>query len=483
MSELRDDGRAETRVTGPSRLVPLIVASAFFMDNFDAAAVATALPAIADAFDVSAVQAANGLTVYYVTLAAFIPISGWVADRFTVKVVLPAAIGLFTLAAVACALSTSIEAFIAARAVQGLAGSMMVPVGRLAVLRSVDRSEFVRTMSWVTVPALVSVAVGPPVAGFLATYVSWRWVFLVHVPVGILGVVLMLMRFPAGEVAKRVPFDTFGFVTTGGAVGLLMLTLEGVGRPDRPAAVTLGLLAAGLLLSLVAIRHATRQETPLLDVRLMRIQTFSRSVTAGNLFVTAGAAVPFLMPLLLQLGFGMSAFASGLLTFLAGVGALAMKAAAPVVIRRFGFRAVLAGNGLIAASTVGLMGLCTEATPALVIALLLLTFGFSRSLQFVALNTVAYANVPKERTSAATSFAGMTRQLANGAGVAGSAALVTLLAGGAEPSAAALATALMATGGLVVVSSVLFLGLDARAGEEMSGHRRPAQRQAGGGPA
>ncbi|MEJ1158990.1 MFS transporter [Prosthecomicrobium sp. N25] len=454
--------------------VPLIVACAFFMENFDATVITTALPSIGQTFGVSAVEAGTGMTAYFVALAAFIPVSGWAADRFGVKTVFRLSMALFTLASVACGLCQSLEQFIAARIVQGAGGAMLVPVGRLAVLRAVEKAEFVRAMSWVTTPALVGSVIGPPVGGFLTTYVSWRWVFLLQVPVGLLGIILVTRYFAPDRGRDRRPLDWVGFLSIGPGIALLVAALEIAARGETGAALPLALLGAGAAVLTVAVLHASRHPAPLIDPSLLRIDTFARSVGSGNLFIVAAAAVPFLMPLMLQVGFGFSAFASGLMTFTGAAGALAMKAASPAILRRYGFRTVLVGNGLLVAVATILCALFTQATPAAAIAAVLLAFGFARSLQFVALNTIAYANVPPERMSAATTFAGMTRQVGNAAGVAGSALILQALVGpgSATVTASDLSAALFAVGGVAGCSALLFLRLDPAAGADVSGHGR-----------
>ena len=329
-------------------VVPLVVSCAFFMENFDATVVTTALPEIAASFDVTAVAASSGVTAYLVSLAVFIPVSGWIADRFGAVHVFRVAMGVYALASILCAASQSLEQFVAARALQGLGGALMVPVGRLIVLRSVERRDFVKAMSYVTTPALVGGVVGAPIGGFFTTYASWRWIFAIGVAVALLGILTATMFFRRDAPQPRRPLDWRGFALNGIAVATFVYGFALLARDTSHFVTPLLFIAAGLVLGALCVRHSRRTTHPLIDLGLMRIATFASAATAGTLFNAAAAAVVFLLPVLFQVGFGMTAWESGLLTFTLAIGAFAMKAAAPRILRRWGFRSVLVGNGLVA---------------------------------------------------------------------------------------------------------------------------------------
>jgi EmrB/QacA subfamily drug resistance transporter len=452
-------------------LIPLIVSCAFFMENFDGTVITTALPAIASSFGEDAVTTSRGITAYLISLAMFIPISGWTADRFGIRTVFRLAIAVFTLASLLCGVCTSLPEFIVARSLQGMGGAMLVPVGRLAVLRSTKKSEFVQAMSFVTTPALLGGVLGPALGGFLTTYVSWRSIFLVNVPIGLLGIVLVSIFFEDHREQRPQPFDWRGFCLVGVSVATIMVALELMTQGAESRLFSASILGLGVVFALLAQAHVRRHAHPVIDLSLLKIMTFAKSVGAGSLFNIAAAGVTFLLPILMQVGFGMTAFKSGMLTLTWALGALVMKATAPRILRRFGFRAVLAANGIITAAAGIACSLFVDGTPALIIAVVLLIFGVSRSLQFTALNAIAYANVPNERMSSATSFASMCRQLCNAGGVAGAAIIlqISVATRAAELGVPDIRIALVTISAAALVSGLLFLGLDRAAGGEVSG--------------
>jgi len=398
-------------------LIPLIVATALFMENMDATVLATSLPAIARDFNASPINLKLALTTYLLALAVFIPASGWMADRFGAKNVFRAAMVVFGLGSIACALSTGLTSLIAARIVQGAGGAMMTPVGRLIVLRTIPKAEIIGAIAWLSVPALVGPVIGPPLGGFITTYFNWRWIFWINIPVAIAGVLLITRFIP--DVRERISgeFDLRGFFLIGPGLSLFLtgVTLQGVGiaTPETVAVVTL----SGAALLAAYVWHAMRADHPIIDLRLLAIPTFRAGVVGGFLFRTGLGAGPFLLPLLFQVGFGMSPFQSGLLTFATGIGAIFMKTQVAAILRRYGFRRVLIANAVVASLFAALPALFTEATPALLITTLFLAGGLSRSLQFTSLNTLAYADVPPERLSGATSFAAVCQNLSGAVGV------------------------------------------------------------------
>src|SRR5258708_3107665 len=327
-----------------SAVIALTVACALFMENLDGTVIATALPQIADSFAVSPVHLSLAITSYLLSVAIFIPASGWVADRFGARTIFRAAIAIFMLGSILCGLSSSIAELTGARILQGVGGAMMVPIGRLVLLRNVTKSDMVRAMSYLTVPAMLGPVLGPPVGGFIVTYASWRWIFFLNVPIGILGLVLVSILIENYKEPETPPFDLVGFVLSAVALVGTMSGFEAIGRGGVPLAFALVLVAVGLLAVVLYLRHASRHANPILDLLLFRVPSFAIAVGGGSLFRIGIGALPFLLPLLLQLGFGMSAFASGMLTFASAVGALAMKITARPILRPWAFRNVRIAN-------------------------------------------------------------------------------------------------------------------------------------------
>ncbi|MDE1930199.1 MAG: MFS transporter [Alphaproteobacteria bacterium] len=453
-------------------VVALIVACGLFMENLDGTVITTALPTMAASFGDTPARLSLGVTVYMISLAIFIPISGWVADRFGARTVFRAAIAVFTFGSVLCGLTHNLLELAGARIVQGIGGAMMVPVGRLILLRSVSKSELVRAMAYLTVPALLGPVLGPPVGGFITTYANWRWIFFLNVPIGILGMVLVTLLIDNTKEASVPDLDWFGFLSSGGALAGLVYGLDLIGRPLVPADVIVGILAAAILLGAITVWHALRHPHPLIDLALLRVPSYCISILGGSLFRIGSGTLPFLLPIMLQVGFGVTAFTSGLLTCAAAMGSFTMKMAARPILRRFGFRRVLIGNGIISALSITLCATFWPTTPHVVILAALLVSGFFRSLQYTSLNTVAYAEIGHSRMSAATSAASMMQQLSNGLGVAFGALLLQIARHwSGELTVADFHAAFGCAGLVALVAVVIFLRLDPAAGAEISGHR------------
>jgi EmrB/QacA subfamily drug resistance transporter len=416
------------------------------------------------------------LTSYLLAIAIFLPVSGWLADRFGARTIFRLAIAVFTGGSVLCGLSQSLEMLVFARILQGIGGSMMVPVGRLIILRTVRKDELVGSLAWLTVPALVGPVLGPPLGGFLTTFASWPWIFWINIPVGILGFVLATLFIPDVRGERTQGFDTLGLVLIGFGLALFMSGSTVLGLGVLPAPIVVGLLAGGAACLVGFGYHARRLANPIVDLSLVRLPTFRHSLVGGLLFRIGMGATPFLLPLLLQIGFGMTAFESGLVTFASAVGAIAMKFAAPPILRRFGFRKVLVWNTFVAAFFVTLPALFVPATPTLAMTSLLLIGGFFRSLQFTAINSLTYADVSPERMSRATTLASVAQQLSLSVGISvGAIALeLAVRAGGGELTYHAFWPAFAIIGIVTLLSLVPFTRLDEDAGDEMSGRRKGA---------
>lgn len=463
-------------------LVPLIVASALFMQNLDSTVVATALPAIAQDFGANPIHLKLALTTYLLTIAVFLPASGWMADRFGARLVFRAAIAIFMVGSALCGLSRSTEMLVFARIVQGIGGSMMVPVGRLVVLRTVAKSELVAALSWLTIPALVGPILGPPVGGFLTTYASWPWIFWINIPVGVLGIVLATFYVPNLRGASKVRFDTSGFLMTGLGLAAFMTGSTTLGLNLLPLAADAVFIVGGAALLIGYWWHARRSDHAILDLSLMRIPTFWHSVIGGSVFRLGIGATPFLLPLLLQLGFGMTAFQSGLITFATAAGAIVMKFTAPQIIRRYGFRTVLVVNTIASAAFTALPALFVPTTPVMLMVTLLLIGGFFRSLQFTAINALSFADVDQRQMSQATTLTSVAQQIAVSLGITvGAIALQisTTVQGGAI-TADVFWPSFVTVGVTTLLSMISFWLLAPDAGAEMSGHSaRPGAKAAG----
>jgi EmrB/QacA subfamily drug resistance transporter len=464
----------QARLSSRPLLIALIVACAMFMEQLDGTVIATALPAIAVSLDTSAVHLDLAMTSYMLSLAVFIPVSGWLADRFGARPIFGSAIALFTIGSALCGISQSLPELTAARILQGVGGAMMVPIGRLVLLRSVAKSEMVQAMAWLMVPSLLGPVLGPPLGGFITTYASWRWIFFLNLPIGLLGIVLVSIFIPNTREEQVHPLDVTGFVLSGSSLAGLVYGLDLIGRgPADPAGWAL--ILGGVVLGVVAVRQALARAHPLLDLTLFRIETFRVSAFGGGIFRIGIGATPFLLPLMLQIGFGMSAFAAGMLTFVSAAGAMAMKALAGPILRRFGFRSVLVVNTVLGAASIAACGFFQATTSVAVILVVLLLGGFVRSLQFTALNVIAYADLPPSRMSAATSLYSAAQQVTLSAGVAIGALLLHLAMalhpGEADPLPIDFQIAFFAVGAAALLAVISFRSLDPAAAAEVSGHQ------------
>lgn len=464
---------AEAEEERPRRIVPLVLAVALFMEQMDSTVISTSLPAIAHGIGTTPVALKLALTSYLLSLAIFIPISGWMADRFGAKTVFRTAIAVFMVGSLACAASGSLAAFVISRFLQGIGGAMMTPVGRLVLVRSTPKNDLVAAMSWLSVPALIGPVVGPPVGGFIATYFSWHWIFLINIPIGIAGIFLSGIVLPnmPGSAAERLDFT--GFLLSAVAASGLVFGLSVVSLPTLPPVVGILVLLTGLASGYLYLVHARRTAKPILDLRLFGNPVFRAAILGGSLFRLGVGAIPFLLPLLLQIGFGLSPFHSGLLTFSSAFGALGMKFLATRALRAGGFRRILSFGALVGSLFLAANGLFTISTPHWVIIAVLVTGGFLRSLVFTSINTLVFADLDKQQASQGTAIAAVAQQISIALGVAVAGVFLQAISHlTATPvGAGTISIAFFCVAALTLFALIPFFNLSPDAGSTVSGHR------------
>ncbi|HHU4112872.1 TPA: MFS transporter [Klebsiella pneumoniae] len=395
----------------------LLVAGAFFMEFLDGTVIATALPDMARDFGVTAVELNIGISAYLITLAVLIPASGWIADRFGARAIFTLVLAIFTLASVFCGLSTEVHIFVAMRILQGVGGALMVPVGRLAVLRTTPKHQLIKAIATLTWPALVAPIIGPPLGGFITRYASWHWIFFINVPLGLAAIILSLRIIPDIRETERRSFDLSGFITTSIAMVSLVTAMERLGDRQPQIWPTLALAALGFGCLLYSIRHFRRAAAPMVRLDALQVPTFRVTMYGGSLFRASISAVPFLLPLLFQVGFGMDPFHSGLLVLAVFVGNLTIKPATTPLIRWLGFRRLLLINGALNVCSLLACALLTPQTPVWAIMLILYLGGVFRSIQFTGVSTLAFADVPAAQMSDANTLFSTASQLAVGLGI------------------------------------------------------------------
>jgi EmrB/QacA subfamily drug resistance transporter len=453
------------------RTIALIIACAMFMENLDATVLATALPTMARDLGVRAPEMSIALTSYLLSLAMFIPASGAAADRFGAKTVFRCAIGVFMAGSLLCGLAPSLVTMAGARFVQGIGGAMMMPVGRLVLLRSVAKRDMVSAMSWLIMPALIGPIVGPPVGGLIISYLDWRWIFWLNLPIGLLGIVLAGRYIGNIREAAVHRFDTVGFVLSALALGCLLFGFELASRSGAGYIAPL-LVVAGVLAGALYLRHARGVAHPVLDISLLWIPTFRISLIAGSLARITQGAQPFLLPLMMQLAFGLSPAQSGTMTLATAIGSLGMKGAAPRLLRRFGFRSSLMVMGLLGTAAYAICGLFRPAWPLPAVFGVMAISGFLMSFQFTAYNTIAYDEIGKERMSAATSFYSTFQQLMLSLGICtGATVLHVSMAWRADPrpAFADFSAAFWTVTTISLLAVFVNARLDPRAGAEIRG--------------
>jgi EmrB/QacA subfamily drug resistance transporter len=455
------------------RTIALIVGAAMFMEQMDSTVLATALPSMARELGVSAPSLSIALTSYLISLAVFIPVSGRIADRFGARTVFRSAIVIFLLGSISCANAPNVAFLVIARFFEGVGGALMMPVGRLVLMRNVEKRDLIQATSWVLIPAVVGPILGPPLGGFIVTYLhSWRWIFYINVPIGLLGIVLvsLFISNTRGEVPEKT--DYLGIVLSSLSLALLLFGLE-LTSHEGELSLALMLLAIGGLLGIFYVRHARHTKDPILDVSLMKIPTFGTSVIAGAITRLTQGAHPYLLPLMMQLGFGLSALQSGLMTLATALGSIIAKPVAPMMLRRFGFRDTLAVNGFFASAGYAICGLFRPGWPLPVMFLIMAISGFFMSIQFTGYNTIAYDEIEQDRMASATSFYTTFQQLMLSMGIcAGAAALqgAMVLRGHHAPQFADFTAAFWTVAAVSLTATIWNRRFAHDAGTEISGH-------------
>ena len=460
----------------PNRILPLVFASALFMENMDSTVIATSLPAIAADLRTNPVALKLAFTTYLLSLTVFLPISSWLADKFGAQTIFRLAVAIFTLASISCGFADSLEYLVVARAVQGFGGALMVPVGRIVMLRTVPKNEYVNAMAWLTVPALIGPLLGPPIGGFITTYFHWRWIFWMNLPFGILGMALATWLMPNMKDENVPPLDVKGFVLSGLGLSLAVFGMTELGQGIFPPLVIFVMIAVGAILIWIYVRHARSIPNPILDISMLRVQTLRVSILGGMFYRVAAGAVPFLLPLMLQLGFGFTPFQSGSITCASALGAVMMKFLAAQSLKRWGYRQLLVFNGVLSSVMMAASGLFKPDTPFIIMIMVLLLGGLLRSLQFTSLNSIAYADVTTQEVGRANGLYTVAQQLSLALGVA--VAALTLEAAQYSRGAEILGRTDFAVAFFVVafvglISTIFFARLPRDAGTNLSGHVVP----------
>jgi EmrB/QacA subfamily drug resistance transporter len=458
------------------RLLPWLVAVAFFMESLDTTILNTAVPAIAAALKVAPLSMKSVLASYTLSLAVFIPISGWMADRFGTRRVFASAIGVFTLGSLLCGISSDIHILVACRILQGFGGAMMVPVGRLTLVRTFAKSELVRAMSFVSIPALIGPMLGPIAGGLIVGYFHWRVIFFVNVPIGLIGLFMVYLHLPDYREEHTHPLDVTGLILFGSGIGLLSYVLEVFGEHTLSGREILGLLALSTLLLAAYGFRAARTKYPLLRLPLFRIRTFRVSVN-GSFFTRLGiGGIPFLFPLLYQVGLGFSPIQSGMMMMPQAIAAMSLKMTMPFILARIGYRGVLISNTVIIGLLIVLFATIGVGTPVWLIVLQAFCYGFFTSLQYTSMNTLVYADITDEATSSASTIASTMQQMSISFGVA-TASLATAFFipdrfhSSAPEMIHGIHKAFLVLGGLTVLSSVIFSELKSGDGDTVSQHK------------
>ena len=460
------------------RLLPWLVAVGFFMESLDTTILNTAVPAIAQALNIPVLSMKAVLASYTLSLAVFIPISGWMANRFGTRRVFTAAIGVFTLGSFLCGLAQNIHWLVAFRILQGAGGAMMLPVGRITMVRTFAKSELINAMSFVAIPGLVGPMLGPVIGGAIIGYFHWSVIFFVNIPIGLCGLFMVYRHLPNYREKRNYALDIIGLVLFGSGIALLSYVLEVFGETTLSGREILGLLAISAALLAAYGLHTQRTAHPLLRLKLLAVRTF-RVAVSGNLFTRLGiGGIPFLLPLLYQVGLGFSAIQSGLLIMPQAFAAMSLKLTMPHILRRFGYRTVLISNTIMLGVMILLFATIGSATPVWLIVLMAFTYGFFTSLQYTSMNTLAYADINEHEAAGASTIASTVQQLAVSFGVATASLAAALFVPDrlrATPPQLlhGIHLALLGLAALTIVSTVVFVRLKAEDGSAVSRHKVP----------
>ena len=458
-----------------SSLVPAIIGGALMMQTLSATVIANALPTMARSLHEDPVHLNTAITAYLLASAIVLPISGWAADRFGARKVFLFAIVAYALSNAACGFANTLPQMLLARMAEGASGAMLGPVGRLVLLRSTSKANLIRAMSVLTMPALIGPVIGPPIGGAIITYFSWRWIFFLNLPIALIGVALVLRFIPNVREEGRRPLDWPGLGLTGLGMAGVVYGFENLGRNAFPAWEVAAMMGGGAVCLLLFWLHSRRTPHPILDLDLLKIRTFSASVIGGAFMRMGMGATPFLLAMLLQVAFGLTALQAGLMTFASAAAALAMKTVAPPILRRFGFKRTLSVNAIIVAATFMAYALFRPGTPHWLIYCVLLTGGFFRSLQFTSLNGVAYADIEQPQMSRASTLSTMGQQLSQSIGLGMAAVLLRFFRGatpGHQLTATVIAPVFLCVGFVALISALFFFALPANAGAELNGEPR-----------
>jgi EmrB/QacA subfamily drug resistance transporter len=457
------------------RLLPWLVAVAFFMESLDTTILNTAVPTISSALGVAPLSMKAVLASYTLSLAVFIPISGWMADRFGTRRVFASAIGLFTLGSFLCGMSSNIHLLVACRILQGCGGAMMVPVGRLTLVRAFAKSDLLRVMSFVSIPALVAPMLGPIAGGLIVGYLHWRIIFFLNIPIGLAGLILVYLHLPDYRSEQTPPLDIVGLILFGSGVALLSYVLEIFGEHTLSTAEMSALLLLSIALLAGYRIHGNSIPFPLLKLKLFGIRTF-RAAVSGSFFTRLGiGGVPFLLPLLYQVGLGFTPIQSGMLIMPQAIASMSMKPLMPRILRRVGYRGVLISNTLILGALLLVFATIGVRTPVWVIVLQAFLYGAFTSLQYTSMNTLVFADIEEKDASSASSIASTLQQMSISFGVAAAGLTTALFVPSTHSDSAAMIhgihKALIALGTLTIVSTIVFRSLRSGDGDDVSLHK------------
>jgi EmrB/QacA subfamily drug resistance transporter len=460
--------------------IPIIVGCAQFMHQFDGSVIATALPSMAATLHDDPLQLNLAISCYLLALAVFVPISGWMASRFGAKRVFTMAIVIFTLSSILCGVSHSLFELVIARILQGMGGAMMTPVGRLIVVKTAPRADLVKAINYITIPAALAPILGPSVGGFIVTYLSWPWIFFLNVPIGLAGVLLVRRYIPEVHEEEVPPLDLRGFLLAAFALASMVFGFESMGRGLLPTSLVIALLTTGAACAALYVYHARRIANPIIDLSLMRFPTFATSITGGGLFYMGTSSSVFLLAVLLQVGFGLSAFQAGLTTLAIACGTTTSRFVVRPILQYVGFKHILIVNACVTGCYLITCGLFRLTTPYVLMLGVLFIGGLSRSIQFTATTSLSYAEIPQNLMSRATSFSALSQQFMQSFGVGLTALVVhfSMVASGHSSLAAAdLMPGFWAIGAASLFSMIQFSRLHAQAGADMGGRGRASEKE------